>query len=113
MSGSLQIPGIQNCRGTPDRSYTATGGRPGVQAEVSRSVRIVSHQGSLCSNFLFGFSTAASKVRSEREIWAYPTISFIADLGGSLSLFVGVSLLSLWDCFNYLINRYKGLTGYT
>ena len=47
------------------------------------------------------------EVKVEREVWAYPTISFIADLGGALSLFVGVSLLSAWDCLEYLIRKYK------
>ena len=37
----------------------------------------------------------------------YPTVSFIAELGGSLGLFVGFSFLTFWDCFDYMFARYK------
>ena len=43
----------------------------------------------------------------EREVWAYPVISFIAEIGGSLSLFIGVSFLSVWDFLEYVFDRYK------
>ena len=45
--------------------------------------------------------------RLEKEIWAYPVISFIAEIGGSLSLFIGVSFLSVWDFWEYLFDKYK------
>ena len=40
----------------------------------------------------------------------FSTISFIADLGGALSLFVGVSFLSVWDCGEYIVEKYKSKT---
>ena len=43
----------------------------------------------------------------EKEVWAYSTISFIADLGGALSLFVGVSFLSAWDCLDFMVKYIK------
>ena len=33
----------------------------------------------------------------------YPPISFVAELGGSLGLCLGVSLLSSWDLVDYLL----------
>ena len=59
------------------------------------------------TRFTFGLNFESPDVRVEKEVWAYPTISFIADLGGSLSLFVGVSLLSAWDCGEYLLEKFK------
>ena len=52
------------------------------------------------------YAFTSTKIRSEKEVWAYDTISFIADLGGALSLFVGVSFLSVWDCFDYIRSKY-------
>ena len=59
------------------------------------------------TNFTFLLRFESYDVRVEREVWAYPTISLIADLGGALSLFVGVSFLSAWDCLEYLYRKYK------
>ena len=61
----------------------------------------------LFSHFVFLFTLASTQMRSEREVLAYTAISLIADLGGALSLFVGVSALSLWDCFSCLVTTYK------
>ena len=33
------------------------------------------------------------------EDWVYPELSFIAEFGGSLGLFLGLSFLGLWDFF--------------
>ena len=35
----------------------------------------------------------------------YPIISFVAELGGSLGLCLGVSFLSSWDLVDYFLNR--------
>ena len=59
------------------------------------------------NNFIFLYSFASTDIRIETETWAFPTVSFMAELGGSLSLFVGVSALSLWDCLEYLLEKYK------
>ena len=59
------------------------------------------------THFSFVLQFDSADVRVEKEVWAYPTISFMADLGGALSLFVGVSLLSAWDCLEYLLEKYK------
>ena len=37
----------------------------------------------------------------------YPTVSFIAELGGSLGLFVGFSFLTFWDCLDFLLVKYN------
>ena len=59
------------------------------------------------SHFLFTLRFESTKIRSEKEVWAYRTLSFIADQAGSLSLFVGVSLLSLWDSAEYFLARFS------
>ena len=62
---------------------------------------------SLSSHFTFIYGFASTDIRVEKEVWAFPVIFFVAALGGSLSLFIGVSLLSAWDLLEYLIIRYK------
>ena len=62
--------------------------------------------GATHDSFAFVYSFATTKMRVETEVWAFSAISFIADLGGSFSLFVGFSFLSVWDCFDFLL-KYK------
>ena len=58
-------------------------------------------------NFLLLYAFASTDIRVEREVWAVTTISFISELGGALSLFVGVSFLSVWDLQDYFCARYQ------
>ena len=44
---------------------------------------------------MFGFSSTTLTLKQETLV--YPTESFIAEVGGSLGLFVGFSFLNLWD----------------
>ena len=59
--------------------------------------------------FKFGFYYATTDVRIEKETLVYPLMSFISELGGSLGLFVGFSLLTVWDAiiFMYQIIKHK------
>ena len=59
------------------------------------------------SHFIFLFAFASTEIRCEREVWAYTTISFISDMGGALSLFIGVSFLSVWDFLDYFLVRFR------
>lgn len=45
--------------------------------------------------YLFGYSTNSIIVKEETLL--YPFSSFLAEFGGSLSLFIGISFLTLWD----------------
>ena len=58
-------------------------------------------------NFLFINSFDYKEARQEKEVWAYPVISFIAEMGGSLGLFIGVSFLSVWNFGEYVVDIYK------
>ena len=58
-------------------------------------------------NFLFINSFDYTEARQEKEVWAYPVISFIAEMGGSLGLFIGVSFLSVWDFLEFIFDRYR------
>ena len=49
------------------------------------------------SKFLFVFNFITTEVVTKKEVWAYPMLSFVAEFGGALGLFLGVSFLSLWD----------------
>ena len=58
-------------------------------------------------NFVFLTSFDSTEGRLEKEVWAYPVISFIGDMGGSLGMFLGVSFLSVWDLWEYVFDKYK------
>ena len=50
--------------------------------------------------FMFGYSSNSLKVKE--EAYLYPATSFIAEFGGSLGLFLGLSFLSVWDIILYI-----------
>ena len=52
-------------------------------------------------NYGMGLMYATTEVQLEEEDWVYPTLSFIAELGGALGMSIGFSFLSLWDCFEF------------
>ena len=58
-------------------------------------------------NFLFMTSFDSTEGRLEKEVWAYTAISFIAEMGGALGLFIGFSFLSVWDFWEYIFDKYK------
>ena len=45
---------------------------------------------------------ASSRTRVETEELIYPMSSLVAEFGGTLSLFLGFSFISLWDNFDTL-----------
>jgi len=46
-----------------------------------------------------GLVYATTEVRLEEEDWVYPSLSFIAEFGGALGMFVGFSFMTFWDIF--------------
>ena len=61
------------------------------------------------SYFLWGFNYGSTEIRKEKEELVYPAVSFVAEFGGSLGLFVGFSFLTIWDCIDYLASRSKSV----
>ena len=45
--------------------------------------------------FIFAFSSTFLKIKEDK--WLYSIESFIAEVGGSLGLFLGFSFLGIWD----------------
>ena len=66
----------------------------------------------LTSYFLWGWNYASTSIQREKEDWVYPAVSFVAELGGSLGLFVGFSFLTVWDCMDYMMTRSKSIKDY-
>ena len=64
------------------------------------------------SYFVWGYNYGSTEIRREREDWVYPVVSFVAEFGGSLGLFVGFSFLTIWDCIDYLVSRSKSMKDY-
>ena len=48
-------------------------------------------------HFLFSLVSVSNNTYVETEMPVYPWTSFVAEFGGSLGLFLGVSFMSLWD----------------
>ena len=42
----------------------------------------------------------------EEEDWVYPELSFIAEFGGALGLFVGFSFYMIWDILEWGRKKY-------
>ena len=61
----------------------------------------------ISSLFMLGYNYVSTDIRYEKEAWVYPAVSFIAELGGSLGLFVGFSFLTFWDCLDFLLAKYN------
>ena len=59
--------------------------------------------------FMFGFSSNSLTIKEEKLL--YPFDSFLADFGGCLGLFLGLSFLSIWDMFVSILipvsNKFK------
>ena len=51
---------------------------------------------------LFSLNAVSNNTFVETETLVYPWTSFVAEFGGSLGLFLGVSFMSLWDGVNVL-----------
>ena len=47
--------------------------------------------------FGVGMSLSSTEITLEEEEYIYPLLSFIAEFGGALGLFLGFSFLTLWD----------------
>ena len=45
-------------------------------------------------------------VEVQREEFAYPTISLVADVGGVLGLFIGFNFLMIWDWIIWGIKKF-------
>ena len=48
-------------------------------------------------NFLFSLNSVSNDTFVETELLVYPWTSLVAEFGGALGLFLGVSFMSLWD----------------
>ena len=53
-------------------------------------------------DFLFSLHTLSNDTFVETEVLIYPWTSLVAEFGGSLGLFLGVSFMSLWDGIHFL-----------
>ena len=54
------------------------------------------------ADFLFSLNTISNDTFVEREELVYPWTDLVADFGGSISLFLGLSFMSLWDGIHFV-----------
>ena len=47
------------------------------------------------------------KVTVEKEGWSYSTLSFVADCGGLLGLFIGFNFVMIWDLIVIVYEKIK------
>ena len=57
--------------------------------------------------FCSAFRIASTNLKIEKESLMYPEMSLISELGGGLGLFLGFSLLTIWDGFEFLSEKCK------
>ena len=53
-------------------------------------------------HYIFSLWAVSNRTKVETEELIYPTSSLVAEFGGTLSLFLGFSFISLWDKFSIL-----------
>ena len=53
-------------------------------------------------NFLFSLNSVSNVTFVKTELLVYPWTSLVAEFGGSLGLFLGVSFMSLWDGVHFV-----------
>ena len=61
-----------------------------------------SHSAYKSDHFVFSLWAVSYKTNVETEKLIYPSSSLVAEFGGTLSLFLGVSFISIWDAFGLL-----------
>ena len=49
----------------------------------------------------------SQKVTVEKEVWSYSTLSFVADCGGLLGLFIGFNFVMIWDLIVIVYQKIK------
>ena len=53
------------------------------------------------------FRFGSPKVTVKKEVWAYTNLSFVADCGGLLGLFIGFNFLMIWDLIVIVYHKIK------
>ena len=53
---------------------------------------------------------ALCQVSVEEEDWVYPGLSFIAEFGGALGMFLGFSFYMFWDLGEFAVKRWSIFT---
>ena len=75
-----------------------------------REYKLVQRVDGFFLDYGLGVSYSTTEVVVEEEQWVYPPVSFLAEFGGALGMFLGFSFMLVWDCFTVLfsrINNYK------
>jgi hypothetical protein len=56
-------------------------------------------------HFIFALWSSSNNTYEKKEAFIYPLSTLVAELGGTLGLFLGFSFLSLWDGLELLYMR--------
>ena len=79
---------------------------------VSREYSVVGEPQSMAINMegfkgmaALGYNMVSTEVEVHEEVYQYPTLSYIAEFGGSLGLFLGASFISVWDFVDWGLRK--------
>ena len=70
-----------------------------------REYKLVQRVDGFFLDYGLGVSYSTTEVVVEEEQWVYPPVSFLAEFGGALGMFLGFSFMLVWDCFTVLFSR--------
>ena len=56
-------------------------------------------------DFVFSLYSVSNNTRVETELLVYPLTSLVAEFGGTLGLFLGISFLTIWDGAQYVVKK--------
>ena len=57
----------------------------------------------------FGVGFSSTEISIEEEHWVYPEMSFLAEFGGALGMFLGFSFIMIWDFVTYWLLKFDFL----
>ena len=72
-----------------------------------KEYKIVDMKENIKGNNLFGFALGSTNILVEREVYAYPWVSLLAEFGGALGLFLGFSFVMVWDVFDWMMKIFS------
>ena len=61
------------------------------------------------ADFLFSLWAVSNDTTVEREVLIYPWTAMVADMGGTLGLFLGFSFMTIWDGAETLVTALHAL----
>ena len=72
-----------------------------------KEFKLIRNRKGFYSSFGVGISYGTTEISIEEEEWVYPEMSFLAEFGGALGMFLGFSFIMIWDFISYWLVHFN------